>query len=268
MAALRSPLARSWPVTTRFGDPNAVTRAPHTGVDFGAPFGTPVLAAAAGVARRWWNAGGGNMVGIIHDDGTETRYAHLALALVGGVRVAAGQQIGTVGSTGLLVTGAHLHFEYLVDGRFVDPLPALAGAGPGSSIGAPLPKPVVDYGDMFPVPKERIAEGCPPGYQLAGVDPRVHILNPLGVGPYNTSWAGAEMARNVPQLLKQGVDVDPATSGWRVACVRTGVQEGEYELNKLREQLAGAVVPMLFNVAVIGGAVLLIYRGVVTILKP
>ncbi len=85
------------------------------GIDFAAPKGSPVLAAAAGtviVSRMGgWNGGYGNYVVIDHGDGTQTLYAHLSSDNVSvGQSVAKGQQIGGVGNTGKS-TGFHLHFE-------------------------------------------------------------------------------------------------------------------------------------------------------------
>lgn len=129
MVALGYPLPRAYRVTRPFGDTSIRSIGAHTGIDLGAPFGTPVLAAAAGVARTWWNTGGGRMVGIDHGGGVETRYAHLSRALVKtGEAVVAGQQIGIVGATGALVFGAHLHYEVLAGGKPINPAPYL-GAG-------------------------------------------------------------------------------------------------------------------------------------------
>jgi len=97
----------------------------HTGVDITAARGTPVLAAASGVVRfagRW--AAYGKIVEIDHGNGLVTRYAHLDRhAVEEGATVASGERIGTVGRTGR-TTGAHLHFETLVNGRTVDPMTA------------------------------------------------------------------------------------------------------------------------------------------------
>jgi murein DD-endopeptidase MepM/ murein hydrolase activator NlpD len=97
----------------------------HSGVDISAPRGTPVLAAASGVvffAGHW--AAYGKIVEIDHGNGLVTRYAHLDTKNVEtGARVASGQAIGAVGRSGR-TTGAHLHFETLVNGRTVDPMMA------------------------------------------------------------------------------------------------------------------------------------------------
>jgi murein DD-endopeptidase MepM/ murein hydrolase activator NlpD len=97
----------------------------HTGVDFAAPRGTPILAAGNGVVEEIErNSGYGNMTVIRHTNGYETLYAHqtgYAKGLAVGARVRQGQVIGYVGSTGLS-TGPHLHFEIRINGKPVDPL--------------------------------------------------------------------------------------------------------------------------------------------------
>lgn len=87
----------------------------YNGVDYAAPVGTPVLAAAAGeviISRgSGWNGGYGSYVVIKHPNGTQTLYAHLSsVAVTVGERVVAGEKIGGVGNTGRS-TGNHLHFE-------------------------------------------------------------------------------------------------------------------------------------------------------------
>jgi murein DD-endopeptidase MepM/ murein hydrolase activator NlpD len=97
----------------------------HTGIDITAARGTPVLAAASGVncfAGRW--GAYGKIVEIDHGNGLVTRYAHLdSYTIEEGAKIASGEQIGTVGRSGR-TTGAHLHFETLVNGRTVDPMMA------------------------------------------------------------------------------------------------------------------------------------------------
>ena len=94
----------------------------HAGVDFPAPIGTPVLAAADGtVTDADFNAGYGNYVIIEHADGFSTVYAHMDEILCEkGQEVTQGDEIGTVGSTGRS-TGPHLHFELRLDGEPQDP---------------------------------------------------------------------------------------------------------------------------------------------------
>lgn len=100
---------------------------PHRGVDFAAPTGTPVRAASDGVVKtKTYSRSYGNYLVVQHGRRYETVYGHLskfARNIREGARVARGQTIGYVGSTGLS-TGPHLHYELRVDGRHVDPLRA------------------------------------------------------------------------------------------------------------------------------------------------
>ncbi|PID35338.1 MAG: peptidase M23 [Rhodobacterales bacterium] len=109
----------------------------HNGVDWAAPTGTPVMAAAAGkVAVAGPGGGYGNVVYIDHSGGLQTRYAHLngfAKGISAGVQVRAGQLIGYVGTTGRS-TGPHLHFELHVNGKPVDPLTYNGPAAGGGTI--------------------------------------------------------------------------------------------------------------------------------------
>jgi murein DD-endopeptidase MepM/ murein hydrolase activator NlpD len=97
----------------------------HTGVDWGAPFGTPIFAAGNGEIEEIGLKGGyGKYVRIRHANGYETAYGHMtafARGLDVGAHVRQGQVIGFVGSTGLS-TGSHVHFEIIVNDRFVDPM--------------------------------------------------------------------------------------------------------------------------------------------------
>lgn len=97
----------------------------HTGVDWAAPSGTPILAAGDGTVERVGREGGyGNYVRIRHANGFATAYGHMVRFAAGvepGVAVKQGQIIGYVGSTGFS-TGPHLHFEVLVNNSFVNPM--------------------------------------------------------------------------------------------------------------------------------------------------
>ena len=97
----------------------------HTGVDWATPYGTPIFASGNGVVEKvGWEGGYGKYVRLKHNNGYETAYGHMsafAKGLEPGKRVRQGQVIGFVGSTGLS-TGAHVHYEILVNGRFVDPM--------------------------------------------------------------------------------------------------------------------------------------------------
>ncbi len=125
-AFLRSPLAFSR-VTSGFSrsryHPILKRRRAHLGVDFGAPAGTPVRAVGEGrVVYAGRNGGHGNFVKIDHPGPYASSYSHLSRILVKrGQHVDQGQVIGRVGSTGL-ATGPHLHFQFWVGGRIVNPL--------------------------------------------------------------------------------------------------------------------------------------------------
>ncbi|MER5839208.1 M23 family metallopeptidase [Streptomyces prasinus] len=135
-SAILIPPAGTLPVTSPFGSREhpltGVTKL-HTGVDFGAPQGAPVFATRDGrVTFAAMTSAYGNRVVIDH--GTiagkrlETTYSHLsALQITAGQTVTAGTPVGLVGSTGLS-TGPHLHFEVLLDGQYMDPMPWLSTA--------------------------------------------------------------------------------------------------------------------------------------------
>jgi murein DD-endopeptidase MepM/ murein hydrolase activator NlpD len=104
----------------------------HEGTDYAAASGTPVMSAGDGtVVSAGWSGGYGTMVVVRHSNGITTRYGHLR-GLAGGVRAGArvsqGQVIGYVGSTGL-ATGAHLHYEFRVNGVARDPSRVDLGSG-------------------------------------------------------------------------------------------------------------------------------------------
>lgn len=125
---LRSPLPFSR-VTSRFSNrrfhPVLKVYRPHHGVDYGAPTGTAVRATARGtVTLAGWSGGGGNTVKVRHANGYLTAYLHLSRFAEGvrpGARIAQGDVIGYVGSTGL-ATGPHLDYRVQRNGRWVDPL--------------------------------------------------------------------------------------------------------------------------------------------------
>lgn len=101
---------------------NGLPRNPHNGLDFAAPTGAPVRAPAAGVVvdtgDYFFN---GNTVFIDHGQGLISAYMHLShIAVLTGQRVAKGERIGAVGSTGRS-TGAHLHWTVILNGTPVDP---------------------------------------------------------------------------------------------------------------------------------------------------
>ncbi|MDR7035266.1 murein DD-endopeptidase MepM/ murein hydrolase activator NlpD [Methylobacterium sp. BE186] len=97
----------------------------HTGVDWANPIGTPIVAAGNGtVIKAEWDSGYGRRVEIQHINGYVTTYNHMSRfgrGVSAGAKVRQGQVIGYVGSTGLS-TGAHLHYEVVINGHFVDPM--------------------------------------------------------------------------------------------------------------------------------------------------
>ena len=115
-------------LTSGFGvryHPLLNTRKAHTGVDWAAPIGTPILAAGNGVIEEAGLKGQyGNYIRIRHANGYQTAYAHMSRFAPGvhaGVKVRQNQIIGYSGNTGFS-TGPHLHYEVLVNNQFVDPL--------------------------------------------------------------------------------------------------------------------------------------------------
>lgn len=131
---------RAWPVNGRFTSRYGMRFHPvlqyarwHSGIDIGAPAGTPIYSVSDGVVAFAGRRGGyGNYVRIEHAGGLATGYAHLSrIAVAPGTPLRAGQLLGTVGSTGLS-TGPHLHYEVYRGARSLDPASAqglLASAG-------------------------------------------------------------------------------------------------------------------------------------------
>ncbi len=115
-------------LTSGFGyrrHPVLNVRRMHTGADWAAPTGTPILAAGRGIIEEAKRKGTyGNYIRIRHANGYQTTYAHMrrfASGMRPGLKVRQGQVIGYVGTTGLS-SGPHLHYEILVNNRFVNPL--------------------------------------------------------------------------------------------------------------------------------------------------
>jgi len=125
-----SSSALAWPVSARITSGFGMRRHPilgfarmHKGMDFGAGWGSPIVASADGViARAGWAGGYGRQVRIDHGSGIVTSYSHMSRMLVSpGSAVRQGQVIGYVGSSGLS-TGPHLHYETYRNGVAVNPL--------------------------------------------------------------------------------------------------------------------------------------------------
>jgi murein DD-endopeptidase MepM/ murein hydrolase activator NlpD len=124
--------ADSGEITSGFGyraDPFTGGGAFHPGLDFRGAFGGPIHAAAEGVVSFVGQIRGyGNVVEVSHGNGLLTRYAHMSKTMAKvGQKVAAGDVIGAIGSTGRS-TGPHLHFEVRKNGSVVNPRPFLENA--------------------------------------------------------------------------------------------------------------------------------------------
>ncbi|MGE4132796.1 MAG: M23 family metallopeptidase, partial [Bdellovibrionales bacterium] len=127
---LKSPI-KFGRISSRFNrkrfHPVLKIRRPHLGVDYAAARGTPIRSVGDGtVLLAGWKGGGGRTVKIRHNSTYQTSYLHMsgfAKGIKRGTRVKQGQIIGYVGATGL-ATGPHLHFEFSVNGKVVDPLKA------------------------------------------------------------------------------------------------------------------------------------------------
>jgi murein DD-endopeptidase MepM/ murein hydrolase activator NlpD len=124
---MRKPIRGDLRLTSGFGmrhHPLLGVRKMHTGVDWAAPVGTPILAAGTGtIEEARYKGYNGNYVRIRHANGYQTAYSHMVRISPGlqpGLKVRQGQVIGYVGSTGLS-SGPHLHYEVLINTRFVDP---------------------------------------------------------------------------------------------------------------------------------------------------
>ena len=126
----RQVASMAWPVQARITSGFGLRIHPilrfarmHRGVDFGARYGAPIVAAADGqVSRAGWSGGYGQQVRIAHGGGILTSYSHMSRTVVApGSMVRQGQLIGYVGSTGLS-TGPHLHYEVYRGGVAVNPL--------------------------------------------------------------------------------------------------------------------------------------------------
>jgi murein DD-endopeptidase MepM/ murein hydrolase activator NlpD len=137
----------SFHFTGTFGDPGTHWATGfHTGLDFAAPVGTPVVAAREGTVSISHPSWAGNLITIDHGDGLTTLYAHLSAVLVRpGQKVLSGQSIGLVGQLGN-TTGPHLHFEVGMLGTPVDPMLFLSGfsedgaAGWGGFLNGMIPR--------------------------------------------------------------------------------------------------------------------------------
>jgi hypothetical protein len=156
MNKIRRPFEGNYPITQRYGD--SITEAFHPGIDYALPVGVPVLAVADGVVvdTKAQINGYGNYIQIQHNGNAKSLYAHLFKWIVKeGQHVTAGMVIGYSGNSGNS-TGPHLHFEYWVDGKHVDPGLYFEKAG---AVENPAPNPIEDIGDVDLGRVEIIANG-------------------------------------------------------------------------------------------------------------
>jgi murein DD-endopeptidase MepM/ murein hydrolase activator NlpD len=130
---VRKPINGEGDIVSGFGvriDPFLSRPAMHTGLDFRAEIGDPVLVTANGtVTAAGWSGGYGKMVEVDHGNGLATRYGHMSeIDVKVGQQVKIGQSLGKVGTTGRS-TGPHLHYETRIDGEAVDPQKFLSAGG-------------------------------------------------------------------------------------------------------------------------------------------
>ena len=116
----------SAPITSGFGEryhPILHFMRMHNGIDFGAHYGTPIVAAADGtVERAGWAGGYGEQVRLAHAGGIETSYSHMSrMVVASGTTIRQGQLIGYSGNSGLS-TGPHLHYEVMRGGQAINPM--------------------------------------------------------------------------------------------------------------------------------------------------
>ena len=140
---LKTPLKFDPRITSGFSrsrrHPILNYRRAHNGVDYAAPAGAPVVSVASGVVTfAGWTGGGGRTVKVRHASGYESEYLHLSAIADGirrGARVAQGEIVGRVGSTGL-ATGPHLHYGLKRNGQYVNPVREHLNMPPGEPVPA------------------------------------------------------------------------------------------------------------------------------------
>jgi murein DD-endopeptidase MepM/ murein hydrolase activator NlpD len=155
---------------------------PHLGVDYAAPTGTPVRAAADGtVVLSGWSGGYGKTVRIRHGRGLETLYGHLSrIDVARGQHVQQGALIGAVGATGL-ATGPHLDYRTLRDGEYVNPL------------------------TIQPPPAEPISAALRPAFEAAR-DRQMALLPPVAGAPAAAVREASVAKTDAPAAGDDGAD--------------------------------------------------------------
>lgn len=188
----RQPFVGDYPITQRYGEvvPGVtVHNKPHTGIDYGCPEGTPILASAEGqvMFEGWDRTGYGWCVIVKHGNGNATLYAHLSLiprTIAVGVWVKQGEVIGYSGATGNC-TGPHLHFE------------ARKQWNDSTSHFDPMDLPLMSFADANEDAGSRMqdaAAGCqlPAARHLKDADElpeMVKVVCPDGAKVFNPDWS-------------------------------------------------------------------------------
>lgn len=179
----------------------------HTGQDFSATAGTPILAAAAGIVVSVGDGGPyGNLTQIQHPDGVQTWYAHQSeIRVKVGDRVRPGAVIGLVGSTGNS-TGPHLHFEVRIGNALVDPRAWLGGAPAVPAAGGVTFDPALAdqlRGELA----EAEAEVARAEQEVAGIRTKVASASKKKAeAEVEANQARAAVAAHVREVYKAGVD--------------------------------------------------------------
>ena len=200
-------------ITSPFGprkSPAAGASTQHKGIDYGprkpGTQGDAVKASASGiVAKAGVGKGYGNVIYLKHDDGYETRYAHLSGFTVGeGQRVTQGQQIGTLGNTGI-GSGPHLHFEVLKAGERVNPLTLLGGGtvSPDPSATEPGNEPTNAPGQVPAAPVVgEMPKVASKSSDMEIAKKEASLANRTGTGQPSSSGQGGGMGR--PMIFPSG----------------------------------------------------------------
>lgn len=209
---MRYPFEKQFPVTQKFGQTHAaITGGVHTGLDIGAPAGTPVLAIATGtVIASGYETAGGNFVRV-DVGGLSVGYYHLSQRNVAaGAVVNEGSVIGLVGSSGW-ATGPHLHLEIVRGGAAVDPQPYISG-----QTSSPTPAPRTPPSDgVYVIQKNDTLWGLEERWNLP--HGRLQELNPgqdpraLQIGQHIRT---APAATATPVSTEQHYTIQPGDTFW------------------------------------------------------
>lgn len=247
--SLASPLAGGSRIVpgsgARFGNLAALGGRIHTGLDLIAKIGTGVTAPAPGVIRwRRFDLKSGTHVELQHD-GFTTRYLHLSSVLAStGMAIPLGATFARSGASGT-VTGAHLHFEVLADGQYVDPEPLLFGGQSSANVEQP---PWVGASG-YPLPA---GKSCPAGYNAGTTDPGA-----LAGVPFNL-WFNRPTN---PDGTVNSCSIVGLGPGSNLAAAELGNQLGN-QLGGAAAASARALIPVAVNVAVVAFMVVLAFGGV------